>query len=440
MKFRAERIESKWIGRWYVTIDGTEWSNYIKKAQKKAGEQLQVPGFRKGKVPANLLKKHLTEEKILDAAHHLVVNEAYKFAFDQKSDIEPFSSPVTSVKKISRAVYILQLEFDLKPKVEISKYTGFTGEHLKKEKVEIKEKDIEDNINQIRNRFSIFKAKKEKKGESEVPGKIAKGDIVIFDFEGFVDGKLFKGGKATDFTLEIGSNQFIPGFEDAMIGFKAGEKISINVTFPADYHVEELRSVAAIFKLNIKEVKEKVLPPLNDDLAKDVNIKGINTLAKLEAHVKNNIYEQSIKQEYDHFIGHLFHLIAEDSKIALPESIIRKETNQLKHEFEQKLQGQQMDIKTYKKRTGMSQEDIFDELFKDVKTRLENDIILDAVVQKEKITATEAEINEQYEKLGKQFGIDGKTLKETKLVSDQQVKEQVIHDKVFSFLYENNGE
>ncbi|WP_374696892.1 trigger factor [Spiroplasma endosymbiont of Polydrusus formosus] len=439
MKFRAEIIESKGIGRWYVTIDGTEWSNCIKKAQNKAGEQLQVPGFRKGKVPANLLKKHLTEEKILDAAHHLVVNEAYKFAFDQKSDIDPFSSPVSSVKKISIAVYILQLEFDLKPKVEISKYTGFADEHLKKEKIEIKEKDIEDNINQIRNRFAVFKAKTEKKGESEVTGKIAKGDTVIFDFEGFVNGKQFKGGKATDFTLEIGSNQFIPGFENTMIGLKAGEKTSINVTFPADYHVEELRSVAAVFKLNIKEVKEKVLPLLNDDLAKDVNIKGIDTLTKLKTYVKNNIYEQSIKQEYDHFIGHLFLLIAEDSKITLPESIVRKETNQLKHEFEQKLRGQQMNIKTYKKRTGMSEKDIFDELFKDAKNRLENNIIIDAVVQKEKITATEAEINEQYEKLGKQFVIDGKTLKETKLVSDQQVKEQVIHNKVFSFLYENNG-
>lgn len=431
MKFKAEKIQDKGIGKWYVTIDGTEWTDYIKKAEKKAAEQLEVPGFRKGKVPTDLIKKHLTEAKILDAAHHLVVNKAYKFAFDQKSDIEPFSSPVPSVQKISKTEYILQLEFDLKPEVKISKYTGFTDKELKKTKIEVKKADIDDNINQLRNRFAIFKPK---------TTEITTGDTVIFDFEGFVDGKPFKGGKATDFTLEIGSGQFIPGFEEAMIGLKTGDKKEINVTFPADYHVEELKSTPAIFKLNIKEVKTKELPELNDELAKDVNLKGIDTLAKLEAHVKNNIYEQLLKQEYDHFIGHLFRLIAEDSKIALPESIIRKEANQLKHEFEQKLQGQQMDIKTYKKRTGMSEEDIFNELFKDAKNRLENGVIVDAVVQNENITATDAEIDEQYEKLGKQFGIDGKALKETKLVSDQQVKEQVMHDKVFAFLYQNNGE
>ncbi|QED24366.1 trigger factor [Spiroplasma citri] len=431
MKFKAEKIQDKGIGKWYVIIDGTEWTDYIQKAEKKAAEQLEVPGFRKGKVPTDLVKKHLTEAKILDAAHHLVVNKAYKFAFDQKSDIEPFSSPVPSVQKISKTEYILQLEFDLKPEVKISKYTSFTDKKLKKTKIEVKKAEIEDNINQLRNRFVIFKPK---------ITEITTGDTVIFDFEGFVDGKPFKGGKATDFTLEIGSGQFIPGFEDAMIGLKTGDKKEINVTFPADYHVEELKATPAIFKLNIKEVKTKELPELNDELAKDVNLKGIDTLAKLEVHVKNNIYEQLLKQEYDHFIGNLFRLIAKDSKIALPESIIRKEANQLKHEFEQKLQGQQLDMKTYKKRTGMSEEDIFNELFKDAKNRLENGVIVDAVVQNENITATEAEIVEQYEKLGKQFGIDGKTLKETKLVSDQQVKEQVIHDKVFAFLYQNNGE
>ncbi|WFG96948.1 trigger factor [Spiroplasma citri] len=431
MKFKAEKIQDKGIGKWYVIIDGTEWTDYIQKAEKKAAEQLEVPGFRKGKVPTDLVKKHLTEAKILDAAHHLVVNKAYKFAFDQKSDIEPFSSPVPSVQKISKTEYILQLEFDLKPEVKISKYTSFTDKQLKKTKIEVKKAEIEDNINQLRNRFVIFKPK---------ITEITTGDTVIFDFEGFVDGKPFKGGKATDFTLEIGSGQFIPGFEDAMIGLKTGDKKEINVTFPADYHVEELKATPAIFKLNIKEVKTKELPELNDELAKDVNLKGIDTLAKLEVHVRNNIYEQLLKQEYDHFIGNLFRLIAEDSKIALPESIIRKEANKLKHEFEQKLQGQQLDMKTYKKRTGMSEEDIFNELFKDAKNRLENGVIVDAVVQNENITATEAEIVEQYEKLGKQFGIDGKTLKETKLVSDQQVKEQVIHDKVFAFLYQNNGE
>ncbi len=431
MKFKAEKIQDKGIGKWYVIIDGTEWTDYIKKAEKKAAEQLEVPGFRKGKVPTDLIKKHLTEAKILNAAHHLVVNKAYNFAFYQKSDIEPFSSPVPSVQKISKKDYILQLEFDLKPEVKISKYIGFTDKELKKTKIEVKKADIDDNINQLRNRFAIFKPK---------TTEITTGDTVIFDFEGFVDGKPFKGGKATDFNLEIGSGQFITGFEEAMIGLKTGDKKEINVTFPADYNVEELKSTPAIFKLNIKEIKIKELPELNDELAKDVNLKGIDTLAKLEARVKNNIYEQLLKKEYDDFIGHLFRLIAEDSNIALPESIIRKEANQLKHEFEQKLKGQQMDIKTYKKRTGMSEEDIFNELFKDAKNRLENGVIVDAVVKNENITANETEIDEQYEKLGKQFGIGGKALKETKLVSYQKVKEQVINDKVFAFLYQNNGE
>ncbi|AGM25977.1 trigger factor [Spiroplasma syrphidicola EA-1] len=428
MKFKAEKILAKGIGKWTVTIDGKEWTDYVKKAEQKAANELEIPGFRKGKVPADLIKKHLTEAKILNSAHRLVVNKAYEFAFDQKSDVQPFSSPVPTVKKLSKEEYILELDFDLKPEITINRYTGF--DDIKKEKVVAKKEDIDRSIDQLRDRFAIHKPK---------DSGIEKGDTVIFDFEGFVNNVPFKGGKATDFTLEIGSGQFIPGFEDGMIGFKSGEEQEVNVTFPADYHVEELKGQPAVFKLKIKEVKSKELPELNDDLAKDINLKGIDTLAKLREHVENNIKEQLQKQEYDRFIGLLFREIVKDSNILIPESIIKKEANQLKNEFKQKLTAQQMDMKTYKERSGLTEDDIYEELFKDAKNRLENGVIVDAVLNKEKFDINPAEIDEQYEKLGKQFGIDGKTLKEAKLISEEQVKEQLIHDKVFAFLYEKNG-
>ncbi|WP_368486094.1 trigger factor [Spiroplasma sp. DGKH1] len=429
MKFKAEKNLDKGIGKWIVTVDGNEWAEVVKKAEQKATNEIEVPGFRKGKVPADLVKKHLTEANILNAAHRLVVNKAYQFAFAQKSDVEPFNSPTPAVKKLSKTEYVLELEFDLKPEIKINKYTGFN--ELKKEKVVVKKEDIDRSIDQLRDKFAIFKAK---------TTPIAKGDTVIFDFEGFMDGKPFKGGKASDFTLEIGSGQFIPGFEEAMIGLKTGDHHDINVTFPADYQVEELKGKPAVFKLNIKEVKEKELPELNDELAKDVNLKGIDTLAKLKEHVENNLQEQLMKQEQDRFIGLLFREIAKDSALSIPESIIRKEANQLKHEFEQKLQAQQMDIKTYKKRTGLTEEDINNELFKDAKNRLENGVIVDAVKAEQKFDVSAEDIDKEYDKLGKQFGIDGKTLKEAKLVTEDQIKDQVIHDKVFEYLYNNNGQ
>lgn len=430
MKFKTEKIKNKWIGKWYIIIDNEEWIYYIKKAEKKALEQLEIPGFRKGKVPIKLIEKKITETKILNIANKLVFNKAYKFAFDQKSDIKPFSTPIPSIKKICKTEYILQLKFDLKPEIKINKYIGFVDEKLKKTKIKVKKENIDENINKLLNCFKTFIKK---------TTEITIGDIVILDFEGFINGKPFKGNKKTNFTLEIGSNKFIHEFENALIGLKAGDKKEINITFPENYHIKKLKKTEVIFKINIKNVKIKKIPELNNEFIKNINLKNINTLIKFKKYIKNNIYEQLLKKEYNKFINNLFRLIAKDSKIIFPESIINKEINKLKNIFEQKLKDKQINIKTYKKQTGITEKDIFNELFKDAKNYLEDNAIINTVIKNENITANKIEINKQYKKIKEQIEINNKIFKKTEYISKEQIKEQIINFKVFSFLYQNNG-
>ncbi|WP_381415132.1 trigger factor [Spiroplasma endosymbiont of Anurida maritima] len=428
MKFNASKLENKGIGTWEVKISGDEWKEIIKKAESKAKSEIEVPGFRKGKLPENLVKKHLTESRILDSAHRLAVNKAYQFALDQKSDVQPFSTPDLSVKMLSITEYILEIKFDIKPEVNIKKYKGFTN--VKKVKPVLDKKHVEEHLLQIREKFAIFKNK---------DGAIAAGDSVKFDFEGYMDGKKFDGGAGKDFVLEIGSGQFIPGFEEQMIGMKKGDKKEIEVTFPSTYQVEKLANKPATFKLNIKEVQVKELPELNDDLAKDVNLQGIDTLDKLVKYTEDSVMKEIISNSKNDFIGEIFRTIAKDSNIVIPESIIKKEAQKLYKEFEEKVKQQNIDLKTYKKRTGLTDEQISSELFNDAKVRLENGLIVEHVNNNETFEITDKDIEQEFDNLGKQYGIEGSKLKELNLISESQIKDQVKQTKLFDFLYENNG-
>ncbi|WP_342252444.1 trigger factor [Spiroplasma endosymbiont of Amphibalanus improvisus] len=426
MEFKAKKIPESGQGQWKVIITGTEWKEFIEKAKNSFKSKLSIPGFRKGKVPENLVKKHLTEEKLLNEAHNFVLKKAYDYAITQKSQIEPYTTPEIEIEKLSMNEYILNFNFDIKPEINIKKYTGFKD--IKKEPVNVTEKQINQSIDSYREKFAIY---------ADKTTAISKGDLVKFDFIGYVNGEPFPGGNAVDFTLEIGSNKFIPGFEDKMIGLKIGES-KIAVKFPDDYHVENLKSQPAEFNLNIKEIKSKTLPKIDEELVKDVNLPDVNNISEFKKFIKNSIHTQLKKSETDRFIGELFQKIIQDSNIIIPSSIVNKEANKLEVEFEQKLKAKQIDKKFYKEQSGLTDEDIKNELIIDARSRIANGSIVEFIKQKEQIKASENEVADQFNQLAKQFNIDVKTLKNG-IVSEEQIKTQVTNDKVFEFLYENNG-
>ncbi|AGR42018.1 trigger factor [Spiroplasma diminutum] len=429
MKFSAKKLAEKGQGSWIVTIDGKEWEEAVKKGKNKTAATIEIPGFRKGKAPKEKIEQYLTPVKYLNAAVQSVMEKAWEFAREQKSDIEPFTSPVPTPVKISEKECELHFIFDLKPEIKIGTYKGLKDKDLVKEEIKVTKEELDKAVDQYRERFVMEKNKDES-------GKIAKGDSVTFDFEGFVDGVAFKGGKGLDFKLVIGSGQMIPGFEDQMIGKTLGES-SINVKFPEDY-TEELKGKDAEFKLNIKEIKERILPAKDDELVKDLNLPKITTFKELEDSLKKQIKDQKNSQTKNIFVNKVIDLIREKSQIEIPKSAINKEIETLYREFEAKVQSQKITMKDYKKQTGLSDQDIRNELFDDAKKRIESYLITDQVRNTEKFEVSKEEMEAKYETLAKTFGVETDFIKNS-LLPEPQVKEEIIREKIVDFLYENNG-
>ncbi|ASP28078.1 trigger factor [Spiroplasma corruscae] len=429
MKFTAKKEIEKGLGYWTVVVEGQKWKDAVKKGKNKVASSVEIPGFRKGKAPKEKLEKYITPVKYLNAALQSIIDSAWKFALEQDSEIKPFNSPVPTPKKINEDYCEIDFIFDLKPEINIKDYKGIKDDSLKKEEVKVTKDEIEKAINQYREKFAMEKDK-------DVDSKVAKGDVVTFDFEGFIDGVAFPGGKGLDFKLDIGSGKMVPGFEDQMIGKKLGES-TIKVTFPKDY-TPELSEKEAEFKLNIKSIKEKILPNKDDELAKDLNIPDINTFKDLESYVKNQIKEQKDTQFKTVFVNKVIELISKNSVIEIPKTVIDKEVDNLYKEFEAKVQGQKLTMKDYKKKTGLTDKSIREELRNDAIKRLESYLITDKVRNTEKFDVSEDEISSKYEKLAKSFGVEVDYIKNNLLPTDH-IKEEIIKEKIIDFLFQNNG-
>lgn len=428
MKFDVKVNNKDHNAQWIVTIEGEEWQNILKKAENKLKSKIEIPGFRKGKVPEQILRKHVNEGRILGEAHDVAFKDAYNFAITQESKVTPFSDPTPSILELTMEKYIVQFEFDLKPEIDIKKYKDFKT--VKKEQVKVTSEEIERELKLVRDRFALYQLK---------DGPIEKGDAAFFDYEGFIDNVGFPGGKGEDFELEIGSNQFIPGFEDAMIGLKAGTKTEINVKFPDDYHEESLQGKPALFKINLKEVKLKQLPELNDELTKDLNIENVNTIGELKTYIENELKKVKENQEKERFIEEVLREIAKDAKIVLPKSVIEKERKKLFEEFQTTLKSRGLNLDQYKKLTSLTDEKINEELLDDAKSRIENSLIFEVIRKNEKFDITEEEIDKEYEKLAAKFNIDVELLKNGKMVPKERITEQLESQKLVQFLFDNNG-
>ena len=239
-----------------ITIDGDEWQKILDDTFKKVNKTVKIDGFRPGKAPRNIFEKKYGKATIISQAVEDQMQEAYKKALDKFSG-DPIIQPTVAIKEVNDEKVTYLFTFTTKPEVKIKKYTNLG---VKKDEVKVTAKDVNEEIEKMRKEYADLQVK---------DGKAQKGDTVIIDFEGFDNGKVFDGGKAENYSLELGSNSFIPGFEDALIGTKAGDKKDVNVTFPEDYHAEELKGKPVTFKVTVHEVKTKVLPELNEEFFLD---------------------------------------------------------------------------------------------------------------------------------------------------------------------------
>lgn len=372
-----------------VVIDEAKWKEAQIASFKKLAKDIEVPGFRKGNAPENLVKKHIDQGKLLDDAINSLLPEAYKEALE-KGKLEPFAQPKVDVTKLSDTNLEVRFIVVTGPKVELGKYKGL---ELGKKAVKVTAKEVEEAIEEVRKQNASLVLKE---------GAAEKGDTVVMDFVGSVDGKKFDGGSAQNYELELGSGSFIPGFEDQLVGIKAGEHRDVNVTFPEQY-TPELAGKKAVFACDVHEVKTKKMPELSDEFVKDLAIAGVETVEQLKEHKKSELSESKEAKEKKEYLEKLYAEIAKSSKVEIPQEMIEEQAENMKKDMENRMKQSGLTLEQYLQFTGEKEEDFMKKLKEDAKKDITNYFILEKVGEIEKLELTDKDVEEEYKKLADQY-------------------------------------
>lgn len=405
-----------------IKIEGKEWEDALDKAFKKANAKAKIDGFRPGKAPKNVfIKKYGIESLFMDAAE-FCVDLAYQKMIDENKDLQIAAQPVLNIKSIDEKYVEFSFTLTLKPEVKLGKYKGL---NVKKETVKVTKEEIEHSIDHMREHYkeNILK-----------DGKVENGDIAIIDFEGFKDGVAFPGGKGENYSLEIGSNTFIPGFEEQLIGMKAGEEKDINVTFPEDYHEESLKGAPVVFKVKVNEVKEVKIPELDKDFFDDLGMEGIDTKEALEKQVKENIKASKEREVENKYIDALLDKIIEDTEVDVPETMINDETDRMIQQFSEQIGMQGITLEQFYQFTNSNEaklkEQYHDEAIKRIKYRL----VLDEIVKAEKINVTDKDVDKKLDEIAKKYNMTKDEVKKQYGDNLDMIKYELEVEKAFEII------
>ena len=382
-----------------IKIEGSEWEDALDKAFKKANAKAKIDGFRPGKAPKDVYLKHYGIESLFMEASNFAVESAYNKMIEENKDVEIAAQPVLDIKSIDEKYIEYVFTLTLKPEVKLGKYKNLG---IKKETVKVTKKEIDEAIDHMREHYKENIVKDD---------AIVNGDIAVIDFEGFKDGKAFEGGKGENYPLEIGSNSFIPGFEEQLIGMKAGEEKEINVTFPDDYHAESLKGQPAVFKVKVNEVKEVKIPELDKEFFEDLGMDGIDSKEALEKQVKENITAQKEKEVEDKYIDSLLAKIAENTEIDVPETMINDETDRMVDSFAEHIQMQGITIEQFYQFTHSTKEALKEQYKEEALKRIKYRLILDAIIKAEKIKVTDDEIDLKIEEIATKYNMTKEEVK-----------------------------
>ena len=375
-----------------VKIEGKEWKEAVDRAFKEEQKKAKVDGFRTGKVPRNIYEKHYGKSSLFYTAINGSIGSLYeKVLKDNK--LEPIIDPNIDVVEVDDEKAILKFKITTKPEVKIKKYKELG---VKKETVKVTKEEIDTEIDNLRNRYADLVIKDE---------KIENGDIAVIDFEGFMDGKAFEGGKGDNYSLTIGSNTFIPGFEDALIGHKSNEDVDVNVTFPKDYQAKELQGKKAVFKVKIHEVKTKKLPELDEDFFLDLEMKDVKDEKSLR-----EVCEEQIKarKEYDaenKYIDDLLAALEKNTTVEIPNELTEEEIDRMVHEYAHNLEHQGITLEMFYQFTNSDEQALREQMRNDAEKRVKYRFMLEEVASIEKIKVTDAQVNKEAEKLAKQYNV-----------------------------------
>lgn len=427
MSVQVEKLEKN-MAKLTIEVAAEELEKAIEAAYQKNKSKISIPGFRKGKVPRQMIERMYGKEVFYEDAANALIPDAYEKALDEcEEDI--VSSPSIDVVQIEAGKpFIFTAEVALKPEVKLGKYKGVKVE---KADITVTDEEVDAEIN---------KERENNARNIEVTDRAVKdGDITTLDFEGFVDGVAFEGGKGENYPLTIGSGAFIPGFEEQLIGAEIGKEVEVNVTFPEDYQAEDLKGKAAVFKCTVKEIKEKQLPELDDEFASEVS--EFETLAEYKAVVKGKLEERKAKEAKDAKEAAVIEEIVKDSEMEIPEAMLATQQRQMVDEFAQRIQMQGLSIDQYFQFTGSSYEQMIEQVKPQAEKRIQSRLVLEAVAKAENITATDEDYEDELKVMAEAYQMEVEKVKE--LLPEKsvaQIKEDIAVKKAAEFVVENAKE
>lgn len=381
-----------------VDVDTKSWQEAQEKAIAKLGENVNIKGFRKGKAPRDLIVKQLDQTKILEEAISVIINDVYRFALTE-SKVIPFLQPSYNITKLSDTELTLVFQVVSTPKVTLSEYKGLKLGH---DEIEITDEEVTAKINTYLERGAELVLK-------ETAAEL--GDTVIIDFEGFVDDVAFEGGKANNHELTLGSGQFIPGFEDALVGAMPGAALDVKVTFPDNY-TEELKGKDAVFKTVVHEIKTKVLPELTDEYAASLKLANVTDVASLQIHVRYEVNTEKEQEARQKYIEKVLDHLREATTFEIADEIIHQEGHRLLDNFKNQVKQQGMEFDEYIKMVGETEEALHDKYVVEAEVTIKNFLVLEEIAALEGVDVTDADVDFEIAKMAQMYNMEEARIRE----------------------------
>lgn len=427
MSVQVEKLEKN-MAKLTIEVSAEELEKALQDSYLKNKNRISVPGFRKGKVPRQMIEKMYGPEIFYEDAANKLIPDAYENAVTECGE-DIVSTPEIEVTQIEKGMpFIFTAEVALKPEVKLGKYKGV---EVKKADITVTDEEVEAKVN---------KERENNARNIEVTDRPVKdGDMTVLDFEGFVDGVAFEGGKGENYPLTIGSGAFIPGFEEQLIGAEIDKEVEVNVTFPEDYQAEELKGKAAVFKCTIKEIKEKELPDADDEFAAEVS--EFDTLEEYKADIRAKLTEEKEKAAKDQKEAAVIEAIVNDSDMEIPEAMIKTHQKQMIDEFAQRIQYQGLTLEQYFQMTGASYDKMSEQVRPQAERRIKSRLVLEAIAKAENITATDEEYEEELKVMAEAYQMEvDKVRKMMPERNIEQMKEDIAVRKAAEFAVENAKE
>lgn len=393
MANKKKEEKNKNVHEIVIKIEGDSWKNALDQAFQDKKKEAKVDGFRKGKVPKDIYIKKFGIESLFLPAADFVLQEAYTKAMED-SKLTPVVQPDVNLKDISEEAVEFIFKIITKPEVIVKKYKGL---NIKPEKVKVEKEEIEHELSHILERYTELVTK---------DGKVENGDIAVIDFEGFKDGVAFDGGKGENYSLEIGSNTFIPGFEEQVIGMKANEEKEIHVTFPEDYQADDLKGAPVVFKVKVNEIKQKQARDLDEEFFEDLGMEGVDSKETLEAEIEKSIKTQKEMDAENKYVDQILEEVSKNVEVDIPEEMVNEEIDRLMHRFEEQMKMQGISLDVYYQFTKSTEKDLRDQLEKEAYSNVLYRLMLEEVMKLEKVEVSIKDAEKEADSLAEKYKME----------------------------------